>query len=574
MRKRTAWNIYQNIEYAGEQTQVKLYNFFLDLMQAASSQNTRDALLVARALQRTPSVEDEELVAITSPDTVSVDLLSKGPHFHLPFDKKQFEILINSFQKGEILHAHYVLLILHEARKLLKKLPNINNVSTTRTNLVTVVGDLHGNLGDLMIIFHKNGLPSEDNPYIYNGDIVDRGAHSIEVFLLISLSFILYPNEVFINRGNHEDHLMNLSWLPLASVIDEKIFVTHGGISDITDLNIIKGINRHKYISVLSPDFTIPSEDQCHIKELSKEILLEWRQLLDMLWSDPQAQDGCIPNIYRGGGCYFGQDITEKIMEKHNWTLIIRSHECKQEGFDYCHNKKVLTIFSASNYYSTGSNKGAYVKICPNMPPIIVQFMVTKASTRPITIWERVSRVEGDALHNLLKKFYANETLLMKEFEQHDPHKTGEISLNEWCDIVTNVLNLKLPWRTLRSRLVEVNATDNTKIIYESTFKSYELQYLLNVTKSQRHPGVCQTIYRNKELLESVFRAIDKDSSGCISIEEFTDVCTFLNHHNGSLFNDKQIIDLATSIDLDKNGSIDFNEFLEAFRIVDVTAVN
>ena len=57
---------------------------------------------------------------------------------------------------------------------------------------------------------------------------------------------------------------------------------------------------------------------------------------------------------------------------------------------------------------------------------------------------------------------------------------------------------------------------------------------------------------------------------GVISMQEFTDVCTFLSKHNGTKFNNKQIMDLAASIDLNKNGVIDFNEFLEAFRIVDI----
>ena len=57
-------------------------------------------------------------------------------------------------------------------------------------------------------------------------------------------------------------------------------------------------------------------------------------------------------------------------------------------------------------------------------------------------------------------------------------------------------------------------------------------------------------------------------------MKEFADVCVFLGNHNGSPFEEKQIMDLAASIDLDKNGVIDFNEFLEAFRIVNADDQN
>ncbi|CAF1537606.1 unnamed protein product, partial [Adineta ricciae] len=488
IRRKAAWTIYQNIEYAGEQDQLKLYNFFLDLMQAVTK-NPRDALVVAKVLRRTSSLsgaaEDIELVNITGPDTVFVEPSYKGPHIQLPINKEQFESLILAFQRGESLHAHYVLLILHEVRKILKRLPNVNIVSTHHSTFVTVVGDLHGNLSDLMLIFHKNGLPSNENPYIFNGDIVDRGPHSMELFLLISVAFIVYPNNVYINRGNHEDHVLNLrygfmkeiirkyksqstkllhlfeniySWMPVASLIDDHIFVTHGGISDITDLSKINQVKRNKYVSILSPSFIIPENDeQYQIDGLSNEQLLEWRQMLDLLWSDPKQTNGCEANTYRGGGCYWGPDITEKILEKHKWSLLIRSHECKEDGFDYCHDKKVLTIFSASNYYAAGSNRGAYVKISKNQSPAIVQFMATKTTIKPLTLWERVSYVEEQALRNLLEKFSANKSRLMKEFLLKDPNRTGRILLNDWCDIVTHVLELQLPWRTLKSRLVDID---------------------------------------------------------------------------------------------------------------------
>lgn len=52
-------------------------------------------------------------------------------------------------------------------------------------------------------------------------------------------------------------------------------------------------------------------------------------------------------------------------------------------------------------------------------------------------------------------------------------------------------------------------------------------------------------------------------------MEEFEDSCRLLNEHTNSNIPLDSIDDLARSIDMDKDGHIDFNEFLEAFRLVD-----
>ena len=54
----------------------------------------------------------------------------------------------------------------------------------------------------------------------------------------------------------------------------------------------------------------------------------------------------------------------------------------------------------------------------------------------------------------------------------------GHISVNDWCDVVRHVLDLQLPWRTLKARLVETDT--NGWILYESTFRFKELQFSLN----------------------------------------------------------------------------------------------
>jgi serine/threonine-protein phosphatase with EF-hand domain len=53
------------------------------------------------------------------------------------------------------LHAKYVILILQETANALKKLKNVNILATNVSKNITIVGDLHGQLDDLLMIFYK-----------------------------------------------------------------------------------------------------------------------------------------------------------------------------------------------------------------------------------------------------------------------------------------------------------------------------------------------------------------------------------------------------------------------------------
>lgn len=72
-----------------------------------------------------------------------------------------------------------------------------------------MVGDLHGQLDDLLAIFKLNGLPSPRNSYVFNGDFVDRGQYSCECILILLAFKLLYPKFLHLNRGNHEARDIN-----------------------------------------------------------------------------------------------------------------------------------------------------------------------------------------------------------------------------------------------------------------------------------------------------------------------------------------------------------------------------
>lgn len=249
---------------------------------------------------------------------------------------------------------------------------------------VTVCGDTHGQFYDVLNIFEMNGFPSSENPYLFNGDFVDRGSFSVEVILTFLLFKMSCPESIYLTRGNHETKNMNRIYgfegevkakyddkifelflevfghLPLAAVIEDKVFVTHGGIP----------------IEPVSLDEVSKIKRGC---EPSESGLMS-----DLLWSDPQPFPGKSPSK-RGVGYAFGPDITEAFLAKNNLELLVRSHEVKEEGYLVEHGGKTVTVFSAPNYCDTMGNKGAFIHFGKDCKPKYTQFdCVPHPTVRPM----------------------------------------------------------------------------------------------------------------------------------------------------------------------------------------------
>ncbi|CAN4103147.1 unnamed protein product [Withania somnifera] len=105
----------------------------------------------------------------------------EGDVVTLDFVKK----MLDDFKNQKNLHKRYAYQIVLQTREMLRALPSLVDIVVPEGKPFTVCGDVHGQFYDLLNIFDLNGLPSEDNPYLFNGDFVDRGSFSLEVILTL-----------------------------------------------------------------------------------------------------------------------------------------------------------------------------------------------------------------------------------------------------------------------------------------------------------------------------------------------------------------------------------------------------
>ncbi|KAL3006842.1 hypothetical protein AAZX31_08G300200 [Glycine max] len=295
----------------------------------------------------------------------------EGDAVTLDFVKKMME----DFKNQKFLHKRYAFQIVLQTREMLQALPSLVDIHVPDGKHFTVCGDVHGQYYDLLNIFELNGLPSEENPYLFNGDFVDRGSFSLEVILTLFAFKCMSPSAIYLARGNHESKSMNKIYgfegevrsklnetfvelfaevfccLPLAHVINEKVFVVHGGLFSVDGVKLsdIRSINR----------FCEPPEEGL---------------MCELLWSDPQPLPGRGPSK-RGVGLSFGADVTKRFLQENNLDLVVRSHEVKDEGYEIEHEGKLITVFSAPNYCDQMGNKGAFIRFeAPDLKPNIVTF--------------------------------------------------------------------------------------------------------------------------------------------------------------------------------------------------------
>lgn len=276
--------------------------------------------------------------------------------------QKLIDVRSGRQRRNARLEEKEIVALIHLSRKVFLSQPMLLELEPP----LKVCGDIHGQFVDLLRLFDYGKFPPASN-YLFLGDYVDRGKQSLETISLLLAYKIKYPETFFLLRGNHEAANINriygfydeckrrynvklwktftecFNCMPVAAVVDEKIFCCHGGLSpDLKSFDDIRKLPRPTEV----PDQGL---------------------LCDLLWSDPDSNVTDWGENDRGVSFTFGAETVSKFLHTFKLDLVCRAHQVVEEGYEFFANRKLVTLFSAPNYCGEFDNAGAMMSVSKSL---------------------------------------------------------------------------------------------------------------------------------------------------------------------------------------------------------------
>jgi len=225
--------------------------------------------------------------------------------------------------------------LLEKLGRMLKKEPRL--ISLPSQGKIVFVGDTHGDLEATQEVIRRY----LKKPYrmVFLGDYVDRGDHSEENIRYLLQVKIEHPDEIFLLAGNHEGYMVKefypvsfwnslsteekeaygllFSKLPLAATTQNGILALHGGLPELNSLEEMNQINwgDDHWNRIVWGDFV----------EIEVDVLDDW-----------------------GGRPQFGQPYFERMMDRYQKQILIRSHQPNAPLLIF--KKRCITIFTSKAY--------------------------------------------------------------------------------------------------------------------------------------------------------------------------------------------------------------------------------
>jgi protein phosphatase len=473
-------------------------------------------------------------------------------YFLLPVPDKVTDefvvLLMKKFAKNQRLAEYSTRTLLTRTKELLAQRHEtpVNRVPFPRGEgaRFTVVGDLHGQLPDLLCILKRNGLPSATNVYLFNGDLVDRGPNGVEICLIVFAWMLACPQSVYVNRGNHEALSMNAKYaydaevlskydesmfdlfqelfclLPLCTVFAKQVFVCHGGLPAVpgAKLGDIEAIDHRRQVP-----------GSCAAGADAGDVLFK-----QLLWNDPRPIVGSAESSRGSGICYFGEDVTREFLSANDLSLVIRSHELVEDGYAIMHGHQVITVFSASNYCQKNENFGAVVMFgdANTLSPSFLRYHAEPVDGLPSQSAFSANALEEEVLQQLSDRIFVARDELEAAYEDIDTECAGRVTLLEWRRVLTTVLGLPLPFLSLKPILFRedygaILPGDGRLLDYNAFLKRYKISLTANLVERWESvvlDDIVTKIVEAQGTMEATFDRLDLDHDGFVSAQELVAV--------------------------------------------------
>lgn len=257
---------------------------------------------------------------------------------------------------------------------------------------VHVVGDIHGDLFDLLRIMSKCGSFST-NKYIFLGNYIGRGVFSMQCLALLLAMMCLCPQNIVLLRGVNEfeensavlgfedeikqDYGPNTNLhlrfqevfanMPMACLVDRQILCVHGGIT--------KNIQKIASISAIQrPIYTF--EEQI---------------VSDIVSAKPNPATGEYITIDMS----YDMESLRQFMATNKLRKLIRGHEIVPKGVIPTAGGKVLTVFSSSNFRGL-KNKAGVIAINEDGEARGIAIGAVRHATRETAQWKDIPAIKRE----------------------------------------------------------------------------------------------------------------------------------------------------------------------------------
>lgn len=168
-------------------------------------------------------------------------------------------------------------------------------------------------------------------------------------------------------------------YLPLAAVVENKIFCIHGGLSPlIQKISDIDKINRFGDIPTEGP-------------------------VADLMWSDPDYGVEGFKVSERGAGYVFGELVVKKFLHSNNIDTIVRAHQLCLDGYNILFDGKIITVWSAPHYCNRFFNLASILEVDENLNK---NFNIFEDADRKVSNIELKQKMMMDMFNSEADKYF------------------------------------------------------------------------------------------------------------------------------------------------------------------------